>query len=349
MPPVVGRPRPRHPDPAVNPAPAGRVRGTGTPAAGGGRTPAAADAFEVRTRGTSRAEKPFAALAARGEFTGYVALPSGQEVFVSVKLGKSPEKNPPVVMLDGIAARHERNAAFEKMVKKEGLSMVSIFLPGQGETLAKDMASGGKSLRSDIEQEDQAKVVIGVLDALGIKSPVGIAGLSYGGAIAAQCEKQFPDRFSKVMVVAPYVRSQGSSNPMTAFMNNPFNPFGASMYRSAVKSSLQSLFPASPEVLKSHPGSFHEGLFRLTMGLEDFDLKKTVKGMKDVHFLVVPEDGASPPEHNADAYAGVSTGSFTSAPSKDAGKHDLVRGDGALVADWLANVMAGRVESRPIR
>jgi pimeloyl-ACP methyl ester carboxylesterase len=348
MPAPIGRARPQRTDHAADVAPArpaaaadaaGRARPSGP----------AADGFAVTAGRTSRAEKPYAALAARGEFTGFVKIAGGQEVFVSVKLGKNPEKNPPLVMLDGIAARHERNTTFENLVKKEGQSMVAVFLPGQGETLAKDMEAGGKSLRGDIEQEDQARVVVGVLDALGIKSPVGVAGLSYGGAIAAQCEKQFPDRFSKVMVVAPFVRSQSAGNPMTAFMNNPWNPFGASMYRSAVKSTLQQMFPASPEVLKQHRGAFHEGLFRLTMGLEDFDLAKTVKGMKDVHFLVVPEDGASPPEQNAKAYAGIGTGSFQSAPAADAGKHDLVRGNGALVADWLADVMAGRVEARAVR
>lgn len=345
MPPVAGPRRPSRPV-HVDPAPARPAPGRTHTGGSTRRT----DTFSAGdTTRTNAAQKPFAALAARGDFTGYLKIAGGQEVFVSVRLAKDAAKNPPMVMLDGIAARYERNTSFEEKVKKQNQSIISIYLPGQGETLARDMAAGGRSVRGDIEQEDQAKVVIGVLDALGIKAPVGVAGLSYGGAIAAQCEKQFPDRFSKVMVVAPYVRSQASGNPWTAMMNNPWNPWGAMMYRSAAKNALQEMFPTPPEVLKPHPGAFHEGLFRLTMGLEDFDLKKTVKGMRDVHFLVVPEDGASPPEANADAYRGAATGSFTSAPSKDAGKHDLVRGDTALVASWLADVMAGRVETRPVR
>jgi pimeloyl-ACP methyl ester carboxylesterase len=291
---------------------------------------------------------PFAALAKKGDFQGYVKTRSGQELFVSIKLGKNPGANRPVVMLDGIAARYERNTGFENLVKQKDQSIISIYLPGQGETLAKDLAGGGRSLRKDIEQEEQARAVIEVLDALGVKEPVGVAGLSYGGAIAAQAEKMFPDRFDKVMLVAPYVESKGRTSPYYAMMNNPWNPWGASMYRSATKSTLASMFPTPPTVLAGNKDAFHEGLFRLTMGLEDFELDDTVKGMKDVHFLVVPSDSASPPEANKAAFKGVSTGSFTSAPRSEAGNHDLVRANGSLVASWIADVMAGRVKSAPV-
>lgn len=304
--------------------------------AGAGRT------SRTRTTGTAG---PFEALAKKGEFQGFVKTRSGAEVFVSVKLGKNPGANRPVVMLDGIAARYERNTGFENLVKQKDQSIISIYLPGQGETLAKDMGAGGRSVRNDIQQEDQAKAVIEVLDALGVKEPVGVAGLSYGGAIAAQAEKMFPNRFNKVMLIAPFVESQGKSSPYYAMMNNPWNPWGGMMYRSATKSTLERLFPNVPTVLQPHRGAFHEGLFRLTMGLEDFELKSTVKGMEDVHFLVVPQDGASPPEGNRSAFKGAKTGSFTSAPPSEAGNHDLVRANGSLVASWVADVMAGRVRT----
>lgn len=292
---------------------------------------------------------PFSALAKKGEFQGFVKTKSGVEVFVSVKLGKNPGANRPVVMLDGVAARYERNTGFENLVKQKDQSLISIYLPGQGETLAKDVATGSRSVRNDIQQEDQAKAVIEVLDALGVKDPVGIAGLSYGGAIAAQAEKMFPDRFNKVMLIAPYVESAGKSSPYYSMMNNPWNPWGASMYRSSTKASLEQLFPNVPTVLQPHPGAFHEGLFRLTMGLEDFELDETVKGMEDVHFLVVPRDTASSPAGNEAAFKGAKTGSYTMAPPSEAGNHDLVRANGSLVASWVADVMAGRVKPQPVR
>lgn len=292
---------------------------------------------------------PFAALAKRGDFNGYVKTASGADVYVSVKLAKNAATNRPMVLLDGVAARYDRNSAFEKLVTAKDQSIISIFLPGQGETLAKDMEKGGRSIRNDIEQEQQAKTVIEVLDALGVKDPVGVLGLSYGGAIAAQAEKQYPNRFNKVMLVAPYVKSEGKSSPYyNMMMNNPWNPFGPSMYRAAAKSTLEKTFNYEPEVLQKFPGAFHEGLLRLSMGLEDFELADVVKGMEDVHWLVVPGDGASDPNQNAEAFKGAKTGSFVMAPNTDAGKHDLIRGDGALVATWAADVMAGRWKTQDV-
>lgn len=308
-----------------------------------------ADNYETRAAKGTKATQPFSALAKRGDFTGYVTTASGQEVFVSIRLGKDPGKRAPLVMLDGIAAGYDRNTDFEKLLKKEGQSVISVFLAGQGETLLADVKRGGTSLSDDIQQEQQAATVVEVLDALGIKAPVGIGGLSYGGAIAAQCEKQFPDRFSNVLLTASFQRSEGLRNGSAALLNNPWNPFGPAMYRAGVRAGLGSIFKGTPPLFKDHPRAFQDGLYRLTMGLEDFSLQETVKGMKNVHFLVVPEDGASPPEENRAAFKGVSTGSFKVAPKKDSGKHDLVRGNGKLVAQWMAQVMAGEVTARAPR
>ncbi len=292
---------------------------------------------------------PYAKLAARGDFTGYVTTASGQEVYVNVVLGKKPASNEPIVMLDGIAARHERNAAFANGMGAMGQTFIQVYLTGQGETLVRDLQKGGKSLDHDISSEEQVKTVLETLDALGIKKKVSVAGLSYGGAIAADCRRLAPERFSKAMLVAPYIESAAKNEPMVKMMrNNPWNPFGESWYRSAAKSTLAKTFDYQPEVFKKHPGAFHEGLFRLTMGLEKFELKDAVKDQTDIHFLIVPEDGASSPEGNVLALKGVKTGSVLFAPEQDKGKHDLVRGDPAFVAAWMTTIMQGKIKATPV-
>src|SRR5581483_4429576 len=90
----------------------------------------------------------------------------------------------PMVLLDGIAARFDRNASFEDMVQKKDQTIITVVLPGQGETLAKDRLKGGRAVEEDSKPEAKAKAVTEVLDALGVKQPVGVIGFSYGGAIA---------------------------------------------------------------------------------------------------------------------------------------------------------------------
>lgn len=299
---------------------------------------------------TTAVNGPFAKLASKGDFTGFVRTASGQDVYVSIKLAKNAATTQPMVLLDGIASRYERNGAFEKLVQAKGQTIVTIFLAGQGETLARDFEKNrGASVSNDIEQEDQARTVIEVLDELGVKQPAGVLGLSYGGAIAAQLEHDYPKRFDKVMLIAPYQTSEGKKSPMYGMMmNNPFNPFGPQMYRDAAKSALTKLFDYTPEVLKKYPGAFHDGLYRLTMGLEDFELKDVVAGMNDLHMLMVPGDTASPPDSAGEIFRGAKTGSFLVAPKSDDGKHDLIRGDGQLVATWVTDIMAGRTPAEAV-
>jgi len=310
---------------------------------------AAAPAAAKDTKGAAEVNGPFAELAKKGDFDGYVHTASGADVYVSIKLAQHAATTQPMVLLDGIAARYDRNASFENMVQSKDQTIITVFLPGQGETLAKDMSKGGHSVEDDIKPGDQAKTVMQVLDALGVKKPVGVMGLSYGGAIAAELKHDYPDRVDKALLVAPFVRSEGKSSPFYDMMNhNPFNPFGPMMYRNAARATLEQTFNYTPPVLEKFPGAFQEGLFRLSMGLEDYELKDTVKGEKNVHFLVVPGDTASNPNEDVKAFEGAATGSFMLAPAQDTGKHDLIRGDGALVATWAADVMAGRVQSQSV-
>lgn len=327
----------------------GKARAQTEPKAPSDDFGAAAPAPAASSGKASAVKGPFAELAKRGDFDGYVRTASGADVYVSIKLAKNAATTEPMVLLDGIAARFDRNSGFETMVQQKNQSIITVFLPGQGETLAKDMAKGGHSVDHDISPSDQAKALVEVLDALGVKDPVGVMGLSYGGAIAAEAKHDFPNRFDKALLVAPFTQSEGKSSPFYDMMNhNPFNPFGPMMYREAAKVTLQQTFNYVPEVLQKFPGAFQDGLFRLSMGLEDFELKDSVKNGENVHFLVVPGDTASNPDDDIKAFGGAKTGSFMLAPAQDAGKHDLIRGDGALVATWASDVMAGRLQSQSV-
>jgi pimeloyl-ACP methyl ester carboxylesterase len=330
---------------AAAPAPAddfarGAARGVGPDDAG------RAALSELGPVGRSRA--PYAALAARARFTGYVTTARGQDVYVNIAPGKNVANDEPIVMLDGIAARHDRNGGFADALSQKGQTVVQLYLTGQGETLVRDLEKGGRSLNDDIPAEAQVRTVIDTLDALGVQKPVTVAGISYGGAIAAACRAEAPERFSKVLLVAPFIESSGKSSPMYDFMvNNPWNPMGPAMYRSAAKVSLMQGFPVSPAIFAAHPGAFHEGLLRLSMGLESFTLAGAVRDVENVHFLVVPEDDASPRLGNARASRAARSGSFRMASAEDAGKHDLVRANPDAVIAWMLSIMKGDVKAAP--
>src|SRR4051812_41059416 len=52
--------------------------------------------------------KPYAQLAARGNFDGYVKTASGIEAYVRVRVGRNADTRPPLVYLDGLNGAADR-------------------------------------------------------------------------------------------------------------------------------------------------------------------------------------------------------------------------------------------------
>jgi pimeloyl-ACP methyl ester carboxylesterase len=310
-------------------------------AAASGASPA--DAFEVK-----RARGPYAALAARGAFEGFVTLASGEDVFVRVRPGKNPAHWAPVVYLDGLNGAACRAAGLQTLADDHGHTVVAIALRGQGETLIRDVEKhGGRTLGADIAPHEQAELVVATLDALGVRAPVHLMGLSYGGGIAALVKRERPERVARLLLAAPYTVSMSMHEPVlgvvSALLNAPWNPFGQAMYRSATRTALNLgvLPPACFETAEQRQ-AFRDGIYRLTLGMESFDLEEALAGLQDVHVLSVPYDPISPSGLARAAYRKSGGGSFTDLASFwNAGKHDLVDLDPGLLSRWAASVLRG--------
>jgi pimeloyl-ACP methyl ester carboxylesterase len=286
---------------------------------------------------------PYAALARRGDFSGFVKTKAG-ELFVTVRVSKKdPGGEKPLVYLDGLAARRNRSDMMADKFRDEGdRTVISILLPGQGETLLRDVEkTGGNSLADDLRDSDQAQAVVDALDALGVTKPVDIFGLSYGGAIAAATKRDHPDRIDQALLAAPHVQSEARAKlgPMGwAMLHNPWNFMGMSMYRAAAKSTLSNAF-GTPPLFKDHPGAFAEALFRLSMGIDDNELYRTLAGVKGVHILAVPGDSASPPALDEKAVKAAHHGELTMAPDAFNGMHDIVSASPELVVMWVTQTL----------
>lgn len=282
---------------------------------------------------------PYASLAKRGDFSGTVLTASG-EIFVSVRVAKTkPGTERPMVYLAGLAATRDRSEPLaDKLRDDGGKTIIAILLEGQGETLLRDLEKhGGQSISNDISDTEQVKVVLEVLDALGVHAPVDILGLSYGGAIAAATKREAPDRIRETLLVAPHVRSQAKELMGVAawqLANSPWNPFGHSMYRTAAKATLAKAF-GGLELFKDHPGAFSEALFRLSMGIDKNELADVTQGMENLHILVAGKDRASPLVHNQAAIDAADGGSLTVAPEAVEDEHDLVGESPELVVRWV--------------
>lgn len=337
------------------------------------RAGSAANLIAAGNHAPASAPTAYAKIAQMGNHAGYVTTKSGQEIYVSIRLGKNPEKTP-TVFVGGLTHCHDFSKDFEKNVSERyGHTMVTVLLPGQGETLKQTAQKGICANQCDFSPEAQVKVLRETLEALEINGKVHIAGLSYGGAIAGAFQKMHPELVDKTLLISPYIINAMRADPMRgtihAMMNNPWNPFGKIMYDSAMKmglmmgSEMMSMmstmlglggrspipgmgYVGRPDVLSDHITHFHDAVYGLTMGLDPFDLSHAIENSKNVHMLHVPGDMLSPPDQNMRAFGRVKHGSFKTANPLNAGNwgcHDLVVHQPRETARWVNDVLTGAV------
>lgn len=323
----------------------GQTRGSGSTPTSLVNLDALGDGFELPPR-VRTSELPTvdgsSPLKALGRFKGFVQTPKG-DVFVTIHPGtEASKKEPPLVYVGGLATWGDRvDNVVSELGKSTGRTAIGIVLPGQAETLDRDVnRTGGESLKNGITDKDQAETVVQVLDTLGVPGKVDMAGLSYGGAVVAAMKRDQPERVGQAMLIAPHVRSAARFNGGEALWQlQNSNPLGRLSYRAGTQALLNTVFGLF-STSREHPVQFLKGVGALTAGVDRLELDQTVAGKPNVHVLVAENDPISPPSFNRQAVEAAGPGStFTLAPKELKGKHDLIDAGLPQVARWVSGVL----------
>ena len=102
--------------------------------------------------------------------------------------------NPPLLLLHGFASSTLVWSRVFLKLADAGFHVIVPDLLGYGYT--------GKPRNGEYTIKGQAKMIVGLLDALRIDRAV-IVGSSYGGAVAATCALDYPERVKRLVLVAP--------------------------------------------------------------------------------------------------------------------------------------------------
>ncbi|MGE0871085.1 MAG: alpha/beta fold hydrolase [Kofleriaceae bacterium] len=277
-----------------------------------------------------------------GDGLYFVRAANGVEYSFDLMLGTNPDTTVPIIYLSGIAARQGGSAEdpFLDRLQQAGRTVIKLMLPGQGETLARDIEStGGTSIDAGgddwILPDEQAQSIIDTLDAFGFQEPVHIAGVSYGGAISAATKNRFPNRIDKVLLMSPHSTPQAQNTGFRdlnyyTWKNGYWDFFG---YHPGAKAALQSLF-APPELFAGKEDQWYEALYEIWLGVDEYPTPQVISDMDDVHVLSVPGDTDAPPELLEPAMANNPNGTFTLAVGHD--RQHFITGEAPeYAADWL--------------
>ena len=130
------------------------------------------------------------------DFTGFVKI-DGKELYV---VYAAPQQGQPtVVLLNGLTYSTVQWEKMTDFFRSYGVGVVRYDMDGMGETL----------LKYGVRMEPYSYAQqVGDLDLLlkvmGVPKPYHIAGLSYGGGIAAAYSYRFPGQVKNVILMAPY-------------------------------------------------------------------------------------------------------------------------------------------------
>ena len=113
---------------------------------------------------------------------------SGLSVRTAMKHG--PGGRRPLMVVNGIGGSFELLRPFVDAVEDRDVILFDV--PGAGKSAAPLLPW---------RMSNYAQVMVQILDQLGIES-ANILGLSWGGALAQQAARQYPDRFARLVLAA---------------------------------------------------------------------------------------------------------------------------------------------------
>jgi len=108
---------------------------------------------------------------------------------------------PPVILIHGFSASTLVWSRVFLRLAAEGFRVIAVDLLGYGYS--------GKPRRGEYTIEAQARMIVGLLDSLGIEQ-ANIVGSSYGGAVAATCALDYSDRLQKLALVGSVTNNEAT-------------------------------------------------------------------------------------------------------------------------------------------
>ncbi len=273
---------------------------------------------------------------------GFVKIGESRELYVDFL---KPEAGKPiVVLLNGLTYRVGVWDQFVSQLKGDGLGIFRYDPIGMGETMKK------YGLPKDtIQLADQVNDLVLLLDTMGIKAPVHIGGLSYGGAMAIMFGALHPKRVKTLILGAPFTgplpaveKDIQMKIQMTRIMW-PLNPAtDAQLYSFFLKQVVYGQYPLTEPIVLEHPYKL-ENVFRMTEGTKTFragDFAARLPKGK-VHLIVADKDQYIPAEILEDFWNSIPEASRASRLFLKNSEHKIPEAYPRFSSSWFKLIIAG--------
>lgn len=270
-----------------------------------------------------------------------------------------------VVLLNGLIYDIGRWNATAEALLESGARVIRLSFTAQPESLRLLEKDAQPSfLQEGLKLETMAEDVERVLKHHKIKGAVTVVGLSYGGTVATTFAKTYPQRVKNLVLLSPLVipldHYDSSGKLLRDYLsavrfweNAPcltygwFNPWLCTttdywydtFYNYFYETYLQTRVARVPPDLDS--GLYKKSVFHLVRATRDYDLKKEVRNLKSVHFVISENETARLKADQLKAWSLVPLSERRSlAEFKDV-VHALPDEAPAQTADWIHRIVTG--------
>ncbi|HWU42180.1 MAG TPA: alpha/beta hydrolase [Bdellovibrio sp.] len=281
---------------------------------------------------------PFMAKAAPTK--GFVAISQQRSLYVDYVAPK--EGMPTVILLNGLTYSTEQWDDFAQVLIDRGVGVLRYDPFGMGQTLLRYAP-----IVSAIPIEDQIRDLESLLQVMNIKAPYNLAGLSYGGGLAAGFAAVYPEQVNKLIMMSPFTRPlDGQDSWIKAQIwatrqVNPYNQYSDDdLYDYFLHQIVYATYPAAEPIVLENPYKL-EGVFHLVQGVRHFIAENMTDKIPagTLHLMVARQDQYIPQNVLEDYWNKVPESARASRLFVNGSEHKMVEAVPVFTASWVYEIL----------
>ncbi|NUN06598.1 MAG: alpha/beta hydrolase [Bdellovibrio sp.] len=279
---------------------------------------------------------------ASDKFHGFVAISNQRELFVDYV--PAAEGKPTVVLINGLTYSTRQWDNFTDPLAARGVGVLRYDMQGQGRTLLKYAP-----ILSVITAQEQVEDLKALLEKLKIKGPYNLAGLSYGGGIAAGFAAAYPHLVKNLIMMAPFTRPVAGTDDWikaqiwATRQIFPFNKMSDDeLYDYYLHQIVYATYPQAEPIVLENPFKL-EAIFRLVQGIRKARPADTAATLPDksLHLMIARQDQYINTNVLEEYWDAVPTSARASLLYINGSEHKMVEAVPYFTATWVYEILMG--------
>lgn len=280
------------------------------------------------------------ALAAPQSIKGFVAISSSRSLYVDYVAPK--EGMPTVILLNGLTYSTVQWDRFAETLLQKGVGVLRYDPYGMGQTLLRYAP-----MLAVIPIQNQVSDLAALLSVMNIQGPYNLAGLSYGGGLAAGFVAAYPEKIGKMIMMAPFTRPlDGQDNWIKAQIwatRNifPYNQYSdEDLYDYYLHQIVYATYPSAEPIVLENPFKL-EAVFRMAQGIRHFNAENVVNSIPvgALHLMVARQDQYIPGGVLQDYWDKVPESARASRLFINGSEHKMVEAVPYFTASWVYEIL----------